>query len=77
MMNQVKVKILVSVNAETGEGIQHLEAGKQYEVGEAAAEELQRAGYLQIVGAISEPKTKVLNPPKGLSHKSVKGPVEK
>lgn len=77
VIDQVKVKILVSVNAETGGGILHLEAGKQYEIGEAAARELQRAGYLQILGAISESKTKVLNPPVGLSHKSVKGPIKK
>lgn len=67
-----RVKIMVPVNLDVGDGFQEYQEGEEAEMGYETARDLEKQGYLRIIGMVSEAKTKVLNPPEGLNRKSVK-----
>jgi len=58
-MGLVRVKVLIGCLA----GDVRLRGGTHAVLGEATARDLERKGFLRILEAVSEDRTKVLNPP--------------
>ena len=67
-MSMVTVRAIIPFQGEDGTMIQ---AGCEAEVELRRARELERAGYVEVLAAVSEAKVKVMNPP-GRKVRSVK-----
>lgn len=67
----LRVKILISVNVDTGKATQHYMAGETVAMEEEQARMLEAGGYLRVIEKISQPAVKILNKPTS-SPRSVK-----